>query len=1274
MEELQSARNILSDEIQKMQQDIKNLEVKQEATSQRCQALEDQYGRLATVSLEIPYLFMLPDKYEWFSGRESELENLDSLLKSTETISETKVQIASVCGLGGTGKTSLAAEYAHRSKDYFGGGVFWFSGENSDNFARSVEEHAVPFGTSHDASPYRTLLKTLEKISAIEKPWLLVLDNMDEFDLSPNMKILLSGPWKGRVKGSGHILITTRRQPKVMGKIIRNFKKSKCLQLGCFSPEDGKLFVFKRTGLICDNETSAKASKLVETLGGLPLALEQACAYVSNLSCDLTEYLEHYKKFSLELLDEEDATSVTLCESPERLAVRTTWLLNFDYIKKSTKGNIAVRFLHACAFFNPNEIQQELINPGKPPIEDEAYREYVDTPLGSSLIFKLLTDFSLFKKGKSSSLTVHHLVQEVIREELKSSDAEISSLVDAIRFLSFAFSKCPSPDGLVDSDIKSRHDRASISATNPFLFHTWQTLCLHAQEVLSNFKSFQVLDERILGPETARIIYELALDLNVRSKTDEARECFNFAHKIIDLSKAPLTESELASLFPREVPLPESLRRYIFYSCATPRDSTDSSTSDGQERIGSKRKMEEMQVNSDFRYQDSSAMAEANSVEPNLLYDRALAYIHSKQYKNALAESENYILKRPTCWLGFCTKALALHGLNELWEANSFAALAFYYNRNVFRECQLFNDVFSTLEKRIHICDTSSRLTDVLMKQTSQLQADSESPSRIIIIEPGDYVVNSDDLSTYSSQFFFKRFLSFGLLIDDCILLGVDRTKSSVVTLKNSHPELRPRIGEQCHDCVFWRNVMVSNISFVISGGNWESQSDSTATWTNCSFSSILKEDKSNIFRCLGTDTFRSCKFENCAGLLTLGRTVLQKCVFSGSESSGVHVNKSARLEMKECKVFGNETGIFIEKAPESCNVTNCDIFDNKWEGVSIHEATTNVKVENCRIYQNNRNGISVQDSSSAIVSKNEIFENGWRGISTVCNGRCTVSHNKIYGNKSGGVQVVPVEKPLQPSIVQFNEIFENRGHDIYCEITIRDTPTETSVNLSSNGLQQLDYFHRNTDMFERAKCNKNKCYNNEDQDRSHKSDDYSDYCFYCRKKCSKKCKKCKVATYCNKECQKHDWEKHKKECRGLLKKSTVCLDIPEKEGLDIAEHGICLPETSPQHPGLAPKGELFFSPPKSGDTFLVKLLAADEEWHSNSDGPVFTICDRSRTINGVLDRKCYSKLFNIVRECGINSTFVDGWKKKFFWALHHEKDQTKLRVFVTKFPPHQDW
>ncbi len=189
-----------------------------------------------------------------------------------------------MCGLGGSGKTSLAAEYVHRWKDYYDGGVFWLSGEDEATFASSLDEHAVHLGTLLETSSGTTLVKTLEVISKIQKPWLLVLDNMDEYKLCSNIEILLSGQCKRRVKGSGHILITTRRKPKVMCETIREFKESQCLQLECFNPEDGKEFVFKRTGINCDEETSSQAASLVETLGGLPLAMEQACAYI-NISC-----------------------------------------------------------------------------------------------------------------------------------------------------------------------------------------------------------------------------------------------------------------------------------------------------------------------------------------------------------------------------------------------------------------------------------------------------------------------------------------------------------------------------------------------------------------------------------------------------------------------------------------------------------------------------------------------------------------------------------------------------------------------------------------------------------------------------------------------------------------------------------------------------------------------------------------------------------------------------------------------------------------------------
>ena len=1251
MKNLQSVKQFFNQELQTireyqsvMQKDIKNL--------------EKQVAKLAIKNQEdVSPLFILPDRVDWFSGRKSELNNLHTLFQMGQDINIPRVKIASICGLGGSGKTSVAAEYAHRQKDCYKGGVFWFSGEDEEKFANSVDEHAVYFGTILEGSPGRTLVKTLDLISKIETPWLLVLDDMDEFKLSSNIGMLLSGPWKRKVRAPGNILITTRRKPKVMSETIKGFKESQCLQLGCFNSDDGKEFIFNKTGLDCDVKASTEAACLVATLGGLPLALEQACAYIRNLSCSLSDYLEQYKKCSLELLDEQDASSASLNQSPERLAVSTTWLLNFDYISQSKKGNLAVRFLHACAFFNLTEIQQDLINPGKPPIDDETYRDYVDTPLGSSHILKLLTDFSLFQRNKGSSLSVHRLVQVVIREKLKSDDQQISSLVDAICMLSFAFAKCPSPDDLVSSNINTEHDRASSLATNPSLFYSWKRLCLHAREILSIINSFEVLHKEILIPETAKIIYECALDFNISSKTEKATQCVEFAHKIINLGGA---SCDSAAIFPHQVPLSESVRRYIFYSCLSPVDNADSS-SFGY-RTGSKYKMEKMHAEGKRHFNDgnfqkavemySFAMTEVSSFDHKLLCDRALAYINLQQYKNALTDLENYLYRHSKCWFGLALKALALHGLKEVWEACSFAALAVYYNPKIFCDYKPFESTFSQLKSLIYIC--RGPFTKLLLKSDRNSRVDVEWPSKIFVIEPGHYHFNARSI----------------LIIDDCILLGVNNSNSSVVL----HFNKLITVSE--------RRILGANLSFVFTSGYWFSCLTSITTWLNCSFTTSLEGE--HTFVSQGTDTFKGCFFQNCKspGLLVNGNTYVEKCVFSGGEYSGVHVDKFGTLEMKESKICGNETGIFIAEGLKACYITNCDIFDNKKHGITVTENVSNVKVNDCRIYQNDRNGIIVEECASASVSNSEIFENGWMGISTILDGSCFISHNRIYRNKSGGVQVVPVEqrKGLSHSIVEFNEIFENRGFGLYCEMMHMEIPTDTKVSLSKSFIEQQKHYLQNEERFKRAECNKNKCFDNEDSVAStdHTNVEtiqvFADFCSYCQTKCSSNCSLCVVTGYCNQECQRRDWKKHKRECRSILEKFAVFLDIPAWELFINAEHFHFIPYISPLHPGLAPKGPQFKSPQNSKDRFLVKVLAADKTWHSNTVGPLFTICDRSLTINGILDRKTYPQLYNIVLECGVISRVVEGWKKKFFWAKYHGEEKEKLIVYMVKFPQNENW
>jgi hypothetical protein len=103
------------------------------------------------------------------------------------------------------------------------------------------------------------------------------------------------------------------------------------------------------------------AEKLVQQLGGLPLALEQAGAYIKSLHCTISQYLVHYDSQRLHLLNRQKATSVSVYDSPERLAVRTTWHLNFEHIKQTVDdGKAASRFLYASAFLIPMRFKKIL--------------------------------------------------------------------------------------------------------------------------------------------------------------------------------------------------------------------------------------------------------------------------------------------------------------------------------------------------------------------------------------------------------------------------------------------------------------------------------------------------------------------------------------------------------------------------------------------------------------------------------------------------------------------------------------------------------------------------------------------------------------------------------------------------------------------------------------------------------------------------------------------------------------------------------------------------
>ncbi|KAJ7378757.1 hypothetical protein OS493_021343 [Desmophyllum pertusum] len=152
-------------------------------------------------------------------------------------------------------------------------------GENNNLFQISLSDMARQIGTfEKDFS--NSLSRTLDWLRKREELWCLVVDNLDELEMSSDMRKLLTGHWKQAARG--HIIITTRREATEIGEetgIEGNF----CIELKCLTKEEGIQFVRMRTEVAGGDDK--EIGELVRELGGLPLALDQAAAIFDAVTC-----------------------------------------------------------------------------------------------------------------------------------------------------------------------------------------------------------------------------------------------------------------------------------------------------------------------------------------------------------------------------------------------------------------------------------------------------------------------------------------------------------------------------------------------------------------------------------------------------------------------------------------------------------------------------------------------------------------------------------------------------------------------------------------------------------------------------------------------------------------------------------------------------------------------------------------------------------------------------------------------------------------------------
>ncbi|HJT57585.1 MAG TPA: tetratricopeptide repeat protein, partial [Ktedonobacteraceae bacterium] len=181
-------------------------------------------------------------------------------------------------------------------------------------------------------------------------------------------------------------------------------------------------------------EDHANAQKIVAALEGLPLALDQAGAYIEETGCSLAEYLERFTQRDLPLLKRRGEVRR---DHPD--SVVTTWSLCFEEIEQSDL--VAADVLRFCAFLAPDAIPQELITahaaePGThlQPLATDMSR--FDEAIAN------LRRFSLVERNRSEqTLSMHRLVQIVLQANM---DAPLQRLW-AERVVQSAIKVFPTP-------------------------------------------------------------------------------------------------------------------------------------------------------------------------------------------------------------------------------------------------------------------------------------------------------------------------------------------------------------------------------------------------------------------------------------------------------------------------------------------------------------------------------------------------------------------------------------------------------------------------------------------------------------------------------------------------------------------------------------------------------------------------------------------------------------------------------------------------------------
>ncbi|WP_432878948.1 tetratricopeptide repeat protein [Kribbella sp. CA-245084] len=437
----------------------------------------------------LPTVWKVPSRTPTFIGRQEELDRLAS-----EVAAESRVVVQSIRGLGGVGKTQLAIEFAHRQAGQYEL-VWWIDAEKEatipGQFARLAEELGLEPNT--DPEKLRALVhRALQGLAG----WLLIFDNADRVEAVQ--------PWLPTIPLStgtpGHVIVTTRRSGfGALGEV---------LEVDVLDMDAAVALLSARVS----NLDQRLAAQIAEALGRLPLALEQAAAFLVRSQMPAGEYL-------------------TLLDPSTTIA--TVWTLSFERILNESAA--AMQLMDICAYLAPEAIPLDLFTghtdllPG--PLSDDAQDR-----LAFGEVIAVLVDYSLVKRT-GNNLQIHRLVQATLRSRHRAGI--IADSTSRPQTPSAVDQGVPRPNPWMDALQLLHRDTPTTIIGAPENWPRWEQLLPHVLAATGYAEDLAASAGAQATMHTAWLLARAAIYLQVHARPSDAQPLAERALQLVEQTRGP---------------------------------------------------------------------------------------------------------------------------------------------------------------------------------------------------------------------------------------------------------------------------------------------------------------------------------------------------------------------------------------------------------------------------------------------------------------------------------------------------------------------------------------------------------------------------------------------------------------------------------------------------------------------------------------------------------------------------------------------------------------